>query len=93
MKDTWSEVDLKHRVTIAHRQLELWEEIALSWPVFLDNSEKQWPYRCNKCGQCIYFGKDPSGSFFLYTGEQELALIVAHIRQCHSEVIDDRPAE
>jgi hypothetical protein len=70
---------------VAMEQLRAYQTVARTW--------KTWPDgRCQRCMECdenIYFTADAGGHLYSYTDDEKLAVTVAHIRQCHSEVVDD----
>lgn len=73
---------------IALRQLEEWQEIALEWDTFEAPINGRQGIHCGRCSQTIWFRTDMAGHAFLYTADMILGLIVAHIRQAHSEVLN-----
>lgn len=68
---------------IALEQLAPYQRIAEDWGIY-----PQECYRCKKCDQSLWFVNDKRGQLYRYTDDEILALIVAHIRQRHPEVID-----
>jgi hypothetical protein len=83
---------------VALEQLAMWENIARGWPVerhchdvynddgkLICNGQPCWC--CADCDKTIWFVNDPSGKIFVYADEEILALKVAHVRQCHAEVM------
>ena len=73
---------------VALQQLARWQEIARSWPVRLLVRKKRWLNICDVCRQSLWFEGDKNGVPYQYQDAEILALIVAHIRQAHSEVYD-----
>lgn len=69
---------------IALEQLAPYREVAATWLIYPDGR----CHRCMECDQNIWFSRDRQGQPYRYTDAEILALIVAHIRQCHAEVID-----
>lgn len=89
--DTWQESDLRHRAHIAQEQLRPYQEAAQTWPVKetmrRDNLQRaRWCSVCRECDQSLWFTRDVKGVPYEYTEEEKLALIVAHIRQCHPDL-------
>jgi hypothetical protein len=77
---------------IALAQLEEWEAVAREWPVERHTHQSEYsPPRpgwcCAKCDKTIWFVNDPFGKIYQYTPREILALKVAHLRQCHQEVV------
>jgi hypothetical protein len=68
---------------IALGQLVTWQDIALKWPLAQVDREN----RCGVCEQNIWFLCDTKGQVYKYTNDEILALVVAHLRQRHSEAI------
>jgi hypothetical protein len=64
-------------------ELEHYREHARHWPVKEVFQDGRFMVICQKCLQALWFVKDSSGAEFNYTDAEELALKVAHIRQCH----------
>jgi hypothetical protein len=69
---------------IALKQLSQWEEMAWEWPCFQDSEGYM---RCRDCGQSIARAWDDHGVVYELASDQILSLIVAHLRQRHSEVV------
>lgn len=69
--------------SIAVQQLALYQETALDWPRYPDGRA----IRCGKCDQALLFTYDIQGTAYAYADHEILALIVAHIRERHSEVV------
>lgn len=68
---------------IAWQQLKPFQDAAPTWPVFQDGPCN----RCRLCTQNIWSTYDPLGKRFQYGDGEVIALIVAHIRQAHAEVV------
>jgi hypothetical protein len=71
---------------IALAELEGWRAVAREWDVYTDG-------RCNRCHDChanIWFSTDPQRGEYMYAPGETLALIVAHLRQCHTEIASGR---
>lgn len=66
-------------------QLKLFEEAADRWG--LAQSADQY-YRCGQCQQAIWREVDDNGHSYLWSAEEIKSLIVAHIRQRHSEDVN-----
>lgn len=67
---------------IAWQQLEPYRIAASTWETYTDG-------RCNRCKEChqnIWFTTDLQRTPYSYDPTEILALKVAHLRQCHSEV-------
>ncbi len=91
----WQESDLKARAEIAQEQLRPFREAAQTWPVYQemrrqmrdDKTKHRWVHACRICGQAIWFNSDENSQPYDYTEEEQLALITAHVRQCHSKLV------
>jgi hypothetical protein len=70
---------------IAWKQLKPYRDAASTWPVTQDGRFN----RCRSCKQNIWFAYDPSGRAYKYENDEVITLIVAHIRQVHSEDIEN----
>lgn len=70
---------------IGLQQLAAWQAIAMDWPRYPDGRA----VRCGKCDQALWFTSDIGGKPYIYEDHELLALRVAHIRQAHSEVINE----
>jgi hypothetical protein len=68
---------------IAWRQLKPYRDAAPTWPVTQDGRFN----RCRLCGQNIWYAYDVNGNPYVYGDDEIITLIVAHIRQVHSEDI------
>lgn len=66
----------------ARAELETWAPIAVKWKLYLDG----FANRCTLCDQCIWFTHDMHGEQYMYSTEEILALIIAHVRQVHDQV-------
>lgn len=78
--------------SVAIDQLKPYREAALTWPIYeiIRFSETSPPRECNVCRECnqnIWFTTDEYGHKYDYNGDEIIALIVAHIRQIHSEMV------
>jgi len=73
---------------IAQDQLKYWQEIAFTWTTFDARINGREGVQCGRCSQTIFFRSDVGGNRFQYTPDQILALMVAHIRQTHSEEVN-----
>lgn len=69
---------------IAKDQLALYEKVAPVWPLVSENGY----YRCGQCHQAIWRESDDEGHGYLWQPEEIQALIVAHVRQRHSEAVN-----
>lgn len=69
---------------IAIQQLEVWESVAYGWPRYPDGR----CVRCGKCDQSMYMLRDIQGVMYDYSDSEIDALIVAHLRQRHEEVLN-----
>jgi hypothetical protein len=74
---------------IAWQQLKPFRDAASTWPVFQDGPAN----RCRLCNQNIWFAYDVNGNPYVYGGDEVITLIVAHIRQVHSEVVTNDGTE
>jgi hypothetical protein len=68
---------------IATGQLQSYQDAALTWPLIQIDREN----RCGVCEQNIWFLCDTKGQVYKYTHDEILALVVAHLRQRHSEAV------
>lgn len=75
---------------IAWEQLKRYREAATCWPVQFRMRDYRSMYVCRYCEQCLWFLKDTKGVDFWYTPAEKDALIIAHIRQCHSSMIGEK---
>lgn len=73
---------------LALDQLAQWQDIAHTWPTFDATINGRDGVQCGRCSQTIFFRTDVGGNRYVYFPNQILALIVAHIRQNHEEVIN-----
>jgi hypothetical protein len=82
-----------HPIGIA--QLRAYEAQAFNWYVItrVDAESGREVNVCGKCDQGLWFTYDKKGQRFGYTAEEILALKVAHIRQRHSEVVNECDSE
>jgi hypothetical protein len=71
---------------VAIKQLQAYENVAKTWPIGFIFQDDRWCNVCEWCGQNIWFERDINGVEYYYSAPEILALIVAHIRQVHSEV-------
>src|SRR5208283_2484394 len=67
---------------VAYNQLAAWVKIAHSWDVYIDANH----VRCARCGQSVTCLSDRNGVAYNYSAEDQLTLLVAHIRQAHQEM-------
>lgn len=74
---------------IAWEQLKPFRDAAPTWPVFQDGPAN----RCRLCTQNIWYSYDPLGKKYVYGDDEVITLIVAHIRQVHSEVVTNDGTE
>ena len=72
--------------SVATGQLAAWEDIARSWTLYNDDVCQ----RCVSCHMAVWRLLDENGNAYRYSVEQQLALIVAHLRQAHMELDPDR---
>jgi hypothetical protein len=90
MDPYWQESDLKFRRHIADEQLRPFREAAFTWPIRQELKDNRWCNLCRVCRQNIWFANDERKQPYQYTEDEKLALIVAHIRQCHPNMeVDD----
>ena len=68
---------------LALNQLAVWQAACIDWPRYPDGR----CVRCGKCDQSIYMRWDINQVRYQYTKDEILALIVAHVRQAHEEVL------
>jgi hypothetical protein len=71
---------------LATSQLAAWQDIADDWPLHVDG----WHERCTECGQSVLRLFDHHAVPYRYTPAQRRMLIVAHLRQAHTEMDPDR---
>lgn len=74
---------------IAWEQLKPYRDAASTWPVHEDGRFN----RCRVCTQNIWFWHDANGNPYVYETDEIIALIVAHIRQVHPEVVTNDGTE
>lgn len=74
---------------VAWRQLKPYRDAAPTWPVHQDGRFN----RCRLCNQNIWFAYDVNGNPYVYVDDEIITLIVAHIRQVHSEMVTSDRAE
>jgi len=72
---------------VAWAQLKPYREAAQTWPVYKHYEDNRHKNKCRVCSQNIYFDKDEDHNPYDYSDEEILALIVAHVRQCHSKIV------
>lgn len=72
---------------VALDQLAAYEGVAATWPILRHVHHYRECRCCGKCDQTLWFNSDPEERPYQYTGRETLALIVAHIRQIHSEAV------
>jgi hypothetical protein len=77
---------------IAFDQLRPYREAAQTWPVYNEMRDGEtmgprWVHACRICTQAIWFNSDENKVAYDYSEEEMLALIIAHIRQCHSKLV------
>jgi hypothetical protein len=70
---------------VAIKRLAAYQRIARQWPSYLDGRAN----RCTECMQNMWFNTDGHGVSYEYSDYEILSLVTAHIRQVHSEVVDD----
>jgi hypothetical protein len=68
---------------VAQEQLRLYQDAAMSWPVYLDGVYN----RCGICEQAIWREKDDYEVSYQWTPEEITSLIVGHIRQNHEGMV------
>ena len=75
---------------VAVRQLQRYRETAQTWPVYQEMRHgvtmgPRWVHACRLCEQAIWFNADTNKVPYDYTEAEKLTLIVAHIRQNHTD--------
>jgi hypothetical protein len=70
---------------VAIDQLAEYQMSARGWAIEVDINDPRECHRCGECGQNIWFGCDLALQPYQYTEEEQLTLIVAHLRQVHSD--------
>lgn len=75
---------------IAWQQLKPYRIAAETWPVYRHFRDKRHSMCCRLCTQCLWFVTDITGEIYQYTDEETLTLIVAHIRRCHEDMINEK---
>ena len=70
---------------IAVEQLKEWQDIAYTWPTFESAIDGREGVQCGRCSQTLWFRTDVGGNRFVYTPDQILTLLVAHVRQRHAD--------
>jgi hypothetical protein len=72
---------------IAKEQLKRYERAAETWPVQATMVDGRMGERCRVCHQNLWFHHDTEERPFNYAPAETKALIVAHIRQIHEDII------
>lgn len=72
---------------IAKEQLKRYERAAETWPVQATMVDHRMGERCRVCHQNLWFHHDTQERPFNYAPAETRALIVAHIRQVHEDII------
>lgn len=80
---------------IAWTQLKPYQIAARYWPIYQemrhgDTMGPRWVHACRVCTQAVWFNSDEDRVDYNYTDEEKLTLIVAHVRRCHAEMVNDR---
>lgn len=68
---------------MALAELQEWNKIADTWPVYEDREDGRSCVRCGHCNQSIYFLTDKQEHLYAYTPQMIQALKVGHIRRSH----------
>lgn len=74
---------------IAKQQLRRYQNAADTWPLVEHKHDYRLGYCCRTCDKTIYFTQDREENPYHYEQSEIRALIVAHIRQCHADIIDE----
>lgn len=67
---------------VARSQLAAWEDMALAWTLY----KGLLTDRCASCDKGVILRVDGYGRPYRYTRDQELALIVLHLRNFHADL-------
>lgn len=80
---------------VAAGQLAAWEAIARDWLTLqvFDADAGAWNERCGSCFAGLWRLADDHGQPYAYSGEDKLAMIVAHLRVAHLDLDPDPPAD
>jgi hypothetical protein len=81
---------------IAWQQLKPYAEAAATWPIHETIRDGRICNVCRLCKQNIWFKYDEDGQPYKYSYAELQPLLVAHIRQCHTDdngVIDEASGE
>jgi len=68
---------------IGELQLLAWQIAAEDWSLYIDQEGHS---RCGMCDVSVWRVRDDHGQAYVYSRDEILALRVAHIRQCHSDL-------
>jgi hypothetical protein len=76
---------------LAKMQLAAWETLAEGWATFqvLDVDTGIYVERCASCFTSLWRHNDSTGAEYVYTDEQQRALVVAHLRLSHPDLDPD----
>ena len=76
---------------LAAGQLAAWEKLAAGWETtdWRAAGTVQFVRLCDRCGHGIMLVTDRDGRQYQYSPDQELALIVLHLRSHHQDLDPD----
>jgi hypothetical protein len=77
---------MSQRPEIGEIQLHAWRQAARGMTLYIDQDGHA---RCGMCEVSVWRIRDDSGNKYTYTEDMLLALKVAHLRQCHSNLEHD----
>lgn len=74
---------------IAKWQLRRYQNAADTWPLIEHRHNARMGWCCRKCDKTVYFTQDQYENSYTYVTAEIRALIVAHIRQSHADMVDE----
>jgi hypothetical protein len=81
---------------IAWTQLQPYRIAAQVWPVYQEARQDEstggvrWVHACRTCNQALWFNTDAYKVTYDYTEDEKLTLIIAHIRRCHADIVNEK---
>jgi hypothetical protein len=80
---------------VAKEQLVAYQIASYTWPIYQemrsgDTMGRRWVHACRICKQAVWFNSDEKGVAYIYTDEETTTLIVAHIRRCHADMVNEK---
>lgn len=77
---------------VAWEQLKRFRIAAETWPIYRHYRDGRHCMVCRFCDQCVWFVMDPNGKEYEYTDDDIRSVIIAHVRQIHSDIVDEKGA-